>query len=270
VGPAGDSHEQQADATAAAVADATKAPAGESMVRRQPDPQQGQGDSQQGQSDGGLQAATGQQAIELPVPEPVTLPIEGGSGPGDYEGPSNPNVLMAKHVDAPFLQRDDTPSQGSSGGGDAGGQPANQASAQSGVSLAGPKQAPYQIQVTRSLQMISPLSLDKLHLDFFDAPQISIGLDSQGTLSAQIAENLITMHLLENWKTPIDLSLAALWQQNLAPILESQQGGQLQATAKVTKTFNLTLDIQGMRVDSDDHKSRDWSVTAAVGTVVLF
>ena len=172
VGPAGDSHEQRADATAAAVAAATTAPAGapvlqpsrSNVVRRDEDPQQGQGDGQQsqgdgqqgqgdyqqGQGDGGLQDVSGEQDVDMPVPDPITLPIEDGSGPGDYPAPANPNVMMAKHVGVPFLQRDDTPPQGSSGGGDDGGQPSNQATAQSGVTLAGPKQAPYQIQVTRT------------------------------------------------------------------------------------------------------------------------
>src|SRR6266496_5451567 len=56
--------------------------------------------------------------------------------------------------------------------------------------VAGPQQAPYSIQVTRTLHVLPPLTLDKLHLDFFGDSQVSVGLDSQGTLSAQVAQNL--------------------------------------------------------------------------------
>jgi hypothetical protein len=228
-------------------------------------------DNQQDQGASALHDVAGEQPIELPTPDPVTLAINGGYGPGDYNPPSAPNTLMAKHVGVPVLQRDDAPSQGSDGGGSGnGGQPSNQATAQSGMTLAGPQQAPYQMQVTRTLHMIPPLSLDKLHIDLFQDPQISIGVDSQGTLSAQIAQNLFMLHLMRHWKTPVDLGLSAVWQQNFLPKLQSQQGGQLQAEQHVTKTFSVTWTIQGMRTDSEDGKSRVWSVTGSAGIIKYF
>jgi hypothetical protein len=227
--------------------------------------------SQQDQDDGGLQAASGEQAISLPAPDPVTLSIDGGYGPGDYETPSDQSTMMAKHLGVPIIQRDDTPPQGSgSGGSDGGGQPDNNASVQSTTTLKGPQQAAYQMQVTRTIHLLPPLSLDKLHIDFFQDPQISIGVDAQGTLSTQVAQNLFTVHFLRNWKTPVDLGLSAVWQQNILPKLQSQQGGQLQAEQHVTKTFSVTFTMQGMRTDSDDGKSRVWSVTAAGGVITYF
>ena len=78
------------------------------------------------------------------------------------------------------------------------------------------------------------------------------------------------VHFLPNWRTPVDLGLSAVWQQNIAPKLQSQQGGQLQAEAHVSKTFSMTWTIQGMRVDSDDGKSRVWSVTSGLGVIKYF
>ena len=124
--------------------------------------------------------------------------------------------------------------------------------------------------MTRTLHLLPPLTLDKLHLDFFGDSQISVGLGSQGTLSAQVAQNLVTMHFLPNWRVPIDTTLAAIYQQNIFPKLQSQPGGQVTAEGKVSKTFSLTLTLTGVRTDSDDGKSRVWGVTGAAGLIKYF
>jgi hypothetical protein len=187
--------------------------------------------------------------------------------------PSNPDTAMARHdlsLAGPLsgstgtatgagwrVQRDDDP-------------PPNQATAQSGTTLAGPQQAQYQMQVTRTLKLIPPLKLENLHLDVFGDSQISIGLDSQGTLSGQIAQNLLTAHLFPNWRVPVDTTLAAIYNQNILPKLVPQPGGQVQAEGHVTKTFSVTFTIQGVGTNSEDGKSRVWSVTAAGGVITYF
>ncbi len=221
--------------------------------------------------DSGLKDVAGEQPLGLPLPDPVTVPLNTGNyGPGDYNVPSDQGTAMAKHVQGGAIQRDDKPASGSGSGGGDSGQPSNSASAQSGTTVAGPQQAPYSIQVTRTLHLLPPLTLDKLHLDFFGDSQISVGLDSQGTLSAQVAQNLVTMHFLPNWRVPIDTTLAAIYQQNILPKLQSQPGGQITAEGKVSKTFSLTLTLTGVRTDSDDGKSRVWGVTGAAGLIKYF
>jgi hypothetical protein len=222
--------------------------------------------------DSGLQDVAGEEQLGLPIPDPVTMPLDTGNyGPGDYNPPSNDGTAMAKHdAAASTIQRDDKPASGSGSDGGDSGQPSNSASAQSGATVAGPQQAPYSIQVTRTLRLLPPYSINSLHLDLFGDTQVSVGLDSQGTLSAQVAQNLVTMHFLPNWRVPIDTTLAAIYQQNILPKLQSQPGGQVTAEGKVSKTFSLTLTLTGVRTDSDDGKSRVWGVTGAAGVIKYF
>jgi len=217
-------------------------------------------------TDGGLQAVAGEEPVSLPLPEPVALPLTSEYGPGDYNvPPSNPDTAMAKHdlslaamTAGGRVQRDgDDP-------------PPNQASAQSGATIVGPQQAPYQMQVTRTLKLLPPLKLENLHLDFFGDTQVSIGLDSQGTLSGQVAQNLLTAHFFRNWRVPVDTTLAAIYNQNILPKLVPQPGGQVQAEGKITKTFSVTFTIQGVGTNSEDGKSRVWSVTGAGGIITYF
>lgn len=114
------------------------------------------------------------------------------------------------------------------------------------------------------------VKLENLHLDFFGDTQVSIGLDSQGTLSGQVAQNLLTAHFFRNWRVPVDTTLAAIYNQNILPKLVPQPGGQVQAEGKITKTFSVTFTIQGVGTNSEDGKSRVWSVTGAGGIITYF
>jgi hypothetical protein len=68
----------------------------------------------------------------------------------------------------------------------------------------------------------------------------------------------------------VDTTLAAIYNQNILPKLVPQPGAQVQAEAHVSKTFSDTFTVQGVGTNSEDGKSRVWSVTAAGGIITYF
>jgi hypothetical protein len=199
--------------------------------------------------------------LDLSVPEEIPVPPDQlPSQPGDYEPPSDPNVAMAKRVQRTIvLQRDDDKPH-----------PSADAQNQSTVTLAGPTQAPWSLQVTAIYRNLNIAQIKALHLDLGHEPQVSLSVDSTGGMSTQLAFTLINWHYMPSWNREIEVGLSALANYTLYPKLSSLYGTQLQVEQHIVPWFSVTLNASGYWIPPQGGESGKFGASAGLGGLIHF